>query len=277
MKLTTLIPCYNHAKTIKQVLNSIINQSYLPDELIIVNDCSTDNSQEVIDSFYEEHKVKINIKIFINKKNQGIRNLFLNYKKEINYEILFFGSADDCIVDKNFFLDAMNAFLENKNLKMFFGNFNEIYMGRLQYTTKANKIFEPTLLTPKDYNKKILLAQKIGYTFSPSSIYCSDIYNKMVSKNEYLYSYEDTHINNLIGLSHYTFFSPKVYTDWTINLNSFSRKNQKNLILIYLKVLKIMFFSDYKKIYYLNYKLKWLLIYPLVVLKNLIYKKKYSE
>lgn len=277
MKLTTLIPCYNHANEIKVVLKSILNQSYLPDELILVNDCSTDNSQDIIDNFYSENKTKINMKIFTNFKNQGIRNLFLNYQKEISGDILFFGSSDDFIVDKDFFLDAVNAFMKNKNLKMFFGNFNEVYKGKVHYSTKSKKIFKPTLLNPEDYNKNILLAQKIGYSFSPSSIYSSETYKYIVSNNEYLYSYEDTYINHLIGLSYDTFFSPKIYIDWTVNYNSFSKKNQHNLIYIYLKILKIMFFGQYKKIFYFKYKLKWLLVYPLVIFKNLIYKKKYSE
>ena len=47
-KVSAIIPNYNYAKYLKRRVDSIVNQTYPIHELIILDDCSTDNSDEVI-------------------------------------------------------------------------------------------------------------------------------------------------------------------------------------------------------------------------------------
>lgn len=57
-KLSILIPTYNEAKTITTILNKIIEVELIENiekEIIIVNDCSEDNTIEAIDFFKERH------------------------------------------------------------------------------------------------------------------------------------------------------------------------------------------------------------------------------
>jgi len=46
--ISVIIPVYNHAHTLKRTLESIFNQTYRPLEVIVVNDGSTDNFDEVV-------------------------------------------------------------------------------------------------------------------------------------------------------------------------------------------------------------------------------------
>ncbi|KKM93661.1 hypothetical protein LCGC14_1206190 [marine sediment metagenome] len=62
-----LMANYNNAKYIKEAINSVISQTYSNWELIIVDDCSTDNSIQVITPFLRNKKIKL-IKT---KKNLG--------------------------------------------------------------------------------------------------------------------------------------------------------------------------------------------------------------
>jgi glycosyltransferase involved in cell wall biosynthesis len=72
-KLSILIPAYNEERTICELLEKVI-QSILPEgitkEIIIVNDCSTDNTHSVITSFIENHS-EINIQLFSQDQNKG--------------------------------------------------------------------------------------------------------------------------------------------------------------------------------------------------------------
>ena len=72
-KLSIIIPAYNEAKTIHQILN-LLDQVKLINgiekELIIVNDCSTDNTEEVLLQYRSEHP-HLNMQYFKHAVNQG--------------------------------------------------------------------------------------------------------------------------------------------------------------------------------------------------------------
>ena len=58
--------CYNVSSYIAETINSILNQSYTDFELIIVDDCSTDNSMDIVRQFNDER-----IRIVSHSSNQG--------------------------------------------------------------------------------------------------------------------------------------------------------------------------------------------------------------
>lgn len=72
-KLSILMPVYNESKTIHLILEKVrlVNLVYnVKKEIIIVNDCSTDNTVELIEKYKGENK-DLSIKVFSFKKNQG--------------------------------------------------------------------------------------------------------------------------------------------------------------------------------------------------------------
>jgi len=66
-----IIPVYNCEKTIKQTLDSVLNQTFDDYELIIIDDCSKDESLNVINEYSNKFK---DIKIIINNQNLGVAN-----------------------------------------------------------------------------------------------------------------------------------------------------------------------------------------------------------
>ena len=54
--VSLVITSYNYSQYIEDCLCSVLNQTYRPVECIIVDDCSTDNSVEIIRNFIEENK-----------------------------------------------------------------------------------------------------------------------------------------------------------------------------------------------------------------------------
>lgn len=67
-KFSIIIPSYNHAQFLSLRIESILNQTYQNFEIILIDDCSTDNSQTIIKRY--QHHPKIS-KAIINKKNSG--------------------------------------------------------------------------------------------------------------------------------------------------------------------------------------------------------------
>ena len=58
MKVSVIVTCYNKGKYIEECLYSIFNQSYRNIELIIFNDGSTDDSDEIIRECLKESPFK---------------------------------------------------------------------------------------------------------------------------------------------------------------------------------------------------------------------------
>lgn len=66
--VSVIIPVYNSAKYIAETMRSAINQTYKNIEIVLVDDCSKDNSKEIIESFMNENN---NIIYFQQEKNRG--------------------------------------------------------------------------------------------------------------------------------------------------------------------------------------------------------------
>ena len=99
--------CYNQAKYAVETLDSIVNQTYPNIHLIIIDDCSSDNSVEVIKSWIEINKIEC--EFIIHKKNWGLNptcNDGLQRVKGDYYQII---SCDD----------ILNSYKIEKQIKAF--------------------------------------------------------------------------------------------------------------------------------------------------------------
>jgi glycosyltransferase involved in cell wall biosynthesis len=92
-KVSVIIPNYNHARYLKRRIDSVLQQTYRDFEVIILDDCSTDNSKEIIESYRNCSFVK---EIVFNNKNSG--SPFLQWKRGVELakgEWIWFAETDD--------------------------------------------------------------------------------------------------------------------------------------------------------------------------------------
>ena len=68
VKITIVIPVYNVENYLRQCLDSVINQTYKNLEIICVDDCSTDNSPQILQEYAQKDD---RIKLIFNEKNSG--------------------------------------------------------------------------------------------------------------------------------------------------------------------------------------------------------------
>ncbi|MFT4244728.1 MAG: glycosyltransferase [Candidatus Woesearchaeota archaeon] len=110
--VSVLMPNYNGDKYLKEAVNSILNQTFADFELLIVDDCSTDESLEVLRSFDDSR-----IKVFENSRNLGIvktRNRLFSLMSSSSEFVAIMDSDDIALPTR---LERQVAFLEKfKNI-----------------------------------------------------------------------------------------------------------------------------------------------------------------
>ncbi len=96
MKVSVIVPVYNSSMSICKTLDSILNQTCRVDELILIDDNSTDKTREILYEYIESNKNShVNIKLIVNEHNLGpgiSRNKGI--EKTTN-QIIAFCDADD--------------------------------------------------------------------------------------------------------------------------------------------------------------------------------------
>ncbi len=95
-RISVVIPNYNYEKYIAERIDSILFQSYPIYELIILDDCSTDRSIEVIQEKINHLNTTFPIRLFRNEKNSG--NVFAQWQRafvEAKGDYVWIAEADD--------------------------------------------------------------------------------------------------------------------------------------------------------------------------------------
>ena len=91
--VSVIIPNYNHARYLEQRLDSVFNQTYQNFEVIILDDCSTDNSLEIINRYKDNPRLS---QIVVNETNSG--STFKQWDKGIhlaNGDVIWIAESDD--------------------------------------------------------------------------------------------------------------------------------------------------------------------------------------
>ena len=128
-KISIYIPVFNAEKTIEQSVSSVFEQSLKVDEIIVINDNSSDKTEKIINSFK-------NIKILKNEKNMGLgynRNLGI---KESRNNIV--GSIDADVVLDKFWLENLMTHLNRNEVVMCGGNLIEKFVNNKYNLWRSN-------------------------------------------------------------------------------------------------------------------------------------------
>jgi len=135
--VSVILPNYNHARYLPDRINSILDQTFHDFELIILDDCSTDNSREVIEQYRNHPKVT---HIVYNTQNGGTS--YKQWKKGITYskgELIWIAESDD--LANMHFLEYLTPHFEDPKVVLAFSG--------IQYFT--DKIIKVPLLSKSDY------------------------------------------------------------------------------------------------------------------------------
>jgi len=106
--ISIIIPAYNVEKYIKKCLDSILNQTFTDYEVIVVDDCSTDKTYSIIQSYIPKFNNKLTL--LKTDKNSGMAKIPRSIGlKQAKGEYVYFFDADDYLVPKALEIMYKNA------------------------------------------------------------------------------------------------------------------------------------------------------------------------
>ena len=143
--VSIIIPVYNSEKYISKCLDSLINQTYKDYELLIVNDGSTDNSQNIINEYKNKYPEIIVLK---EQENLGVAVTRNNAIEEAKGKYIMFIDNDD-FVDK----DYVETFV--KEIEK---NDYDVILGGYRRPNKEGKIVKELKLPQEDWAKFMIFA-----------------------------------------------------------------------------------------------------------------------
>ena len=197
--ISIIVPSYNAEKSIDKCITSLINQTKKELEFIIINDGSTDSTEEIIKK-YKDKRIK-----YFKNKNSGIgktRNFGIEKAKG---KYLMFVDSDDYLENDACF--SLFNKIEKSNSDVVVSNFYKVYDNRkesiniLEFnnctleekpdlinivnTAPWNKIYRTSLI--KDNN--VFFPENIKYEDAPFVLECLDKASKISQIDEYTYNY----------------------------------------------------------------------------------------
>lgn len=233
-KVTVIIPCYNHGKSIDKAVNSVLNQTFQDFEIIIINDGSTDKKTNEILSNYAKPKTRV-----IQISNQGpsiARNTGI---KEAKGEYILPLDADDTI--ENTYLEkAVKILNEDDDVSIVCCNFkgilNYILFKRISYIYINYKFPECLLFRNK-------------YLFTVASFFRKSDWEKVGGFNEnMIYGWEDYDFwISIIELGKKVYHIPEFLFNY--NGNRFSKSRDSLMTIEKHKESYLTMFHNHEKLF----------------------------
>jgi glycosyltransferase involved in cell wall biosynthesis len=249
MKISVILANFNHGNLLNCAIDSILMQDHSKWELILVDDCSTDNSLCLIKRYALKDS---RIKPFFLSKNIGSNLAYKHGLKHAEGDLLFFLAADDRLSDKSFFCDAVAAMKSNSLSVGFYGKSDFICgeTGLELNISMGGSMSGEGYISGSDFVRGFLSNK----TFVPSSSAIWRLSNYL--NTDYFRSdlgpYSDWYTNHLLPAEKGIIYKDKTYTKFAL---WDTKKNFGNSI------------GPIKKVMILN-KVKYLLQKNSIIYKN---------
>ena len=160
--ISVVIPAYNNGKYIDKCLNSIINQTYTNIEIIIINDCSTDDTEQIILKYKNKDERILYLK---NDKNIGVgatRNRGIEVSKG---RYIYFLDSDDYI-ELNCIENLYNAISEEYSFSCMTKGYKEINGEIIPHSRSCEELMllQSPSVCIRLFNKKVIQESNVRFS-----------------------------------------------------------------------------------------------------------------
>lgn len=223
-KISVVVPIYNAEKYLEKCINSIIKQTHKNLEIILINDGSTDNSLNIINTFYQKHKDKIKV---ISRNNKGIGYTRNEGLQKATGEYIIFIDSDDYL-ELNM-LEKMYNKLKTKKADLVICNY-KIYneTGVLKKVDVTKNIKDETMLV-----KQPNLMNELN--FAPwNKLYKRELFNDITFPEKYKYEDLSAIFKVCLKAKKIVKVDDYLYNYYVNNLGETQTVNERNLDMYYI-------------------------------------------
>lgn len=238
--ISIIVPVYNMEKYIEECLKSILQQTYLNYEVILVDDGSTDNSGIICDEYQKRYE-KVTV---LHKKNGGVssaRNLGIDVAQG---KYLMFVDCDDRIHPQICYFFEKLA--EEENADIVIGKSKEGYYNGHKFSDNIKNCKYKTLVEKSERLKKIYVEDKYKYWTAWCKLYRKELFYEY--RFEEGRAYEDNGLifkllysaNKVIDIDEYFYF-------YSVNETGITKSSfcKKHMDVLWAYEMQIEFFEEH--------------------------------
>lgn len=224
--LSVYMSNYNDGHLLKRALEAFSQQTVQPDEILIIDDASTDNSVEIINKYKEKIP---SLRLIINSSNKGLMANIADIENRLQGDYLYGAAADD-YVSPNFFANAMHMADLYPHAGIIFGQVamvnedeQELYLGKSSFWNK------PLYADPAKYFNEYLSKEPPMQSLSAATIYRREALTSIGGFPHNLDSWTDTFALRACALQYGACYLPQKCVTCRIRNTSFSQQKNKHL------------------------------------------------
>ena len=211
--LSVVMANYNHGHYIQEALQAILSQSFPPLEVIVIDDGSTDNSVQIIESIAKENPI---VKFYRNVENMGPWHSSNKGAKIATGEYIYFCAADDRVCP-GFFEKSVKILNQNPQAGLSSGLLKIIGKdGNDEMWAKTPVISSTECFLSPDQVRKTLL--KHGFWFTGHTAIFRREYAVKDKDTDFwdpeLYQFADHIVTMIVATKHGVCFIPEILATW---------------------------------------------------------------
>jgi len=223
--LSVVMPNYNHGRFLPRAIEGILNQTRPPDEFLILDDASTDNSVEIIESYARDCPL---IRFLRNEQNAGV---IAAHEKLYNLaagDYLYSAAADDerC---PTFFASALRMAAEHPQAGLIFGQMVIVDEAGIERgVIKPSRWDEPLYASPERFLDEYLNVEPPMHAASAATLFRRKAFKEVGWCRSELGSFADTLATRAIALKYGACYVPERFCIWHRSSDSFSGQTARD-------------------------------------------------
>lgn len=266
--LSVVLPNYNHSRYLNEAVETIVSQSRGPDEFLILDDASTDNSLEIIEGLARRFP---QIRIIRHEENRGVVEANRRLFEEAHGDYLYAGAADDIRLP-GFFEAAMDMAKRYPQAGLIFGQVGIVLENEEQVgLIGVGRWQEPLYADPQRFLCEYLETELASHSPCSGTIYRTDALREAGCYRADLGSWSDTFAFRAIGLKYGVCHIPQEVVRFRKSIGSFSHTSamepRRQLDTI-ARAAELMRSAEFREIFPADHVRRWIRQYRRLIVWN---------